>query len=103
MMIYFTLLPFFHDLKRCDTPVVEVDPDLLIKKELPVQIDWVGKLPHHFILKETIITPKKVGFIGGKRMLEKGIFFIKKTEKTCSILVGIPECQGGWRVKGISF
>jgi YbbR domain-containing protein len=48
-----------------------VDLDVLIKKELPVQIDWVGKLPNHFVLTDAAITPKKVEIIGGKRMLEK--------------------------------
>ena len=45
--------------------------DVLIKKELPVQIDWVGKLPDRFILTDATIIPKTVEIIGGKRMLEK--------------------------------
>ncbi len=45
--------------------------DVLIKKELPVQIDWVGHLPDHFILEEARVEPQTVVVIGGKRMLEK--------------------------------
>ena len=57
-------------LKRVTPTVVEVDLDVLIKKELPVQIDWVGRLPDHFILTETDIEPETVTVIGGKRILE---------------------------------
>jgi len=58
-------------LKGVTPPVVDVDLDVLIKKELPVQIDWVGKLPDQFILTNVTIEPKTVEIIGGKRMLEK--------------------------------
>jgi uncharacterized protein (TIGR00159 family) len=58
-------------LKGVTPPVVDVDLDVLIKKELPVQIDWVGKLPDHFVLTDVAIQPKTVEIIGGKRMLEK--------------------------------
>jgi len=51
--------------------VVDVELDKFIKKELPVQIDWVGKLPDHLILTDATIIPKTVEIIGGKRMLEK--------------------------------
>ena len=57
-------------LKGVTPTVVEVDLDVLIKKELPVQIDWVGRLPDHFILTETNVEPKTVAVIGGKRILE---------------------------------
>ncbi len=58
-------------LKGVTPHVVDVDLDVLIKKELPVQIDWVGKLPNRFILTDATIIPKSVEIIGGKRMLEK--------------------------------
>jgi len=58
-------------LKGVTPSVVDVDLDVLIKKELPVQIDWVGRLPDHFILAEAILEPQTVEIIGGKRMLEK--------------------------------
>jgi len=57
-------------LKGVSPTVVEVVLDVLIKKELPVQIDWVGRLPDHFILTETNIEPEFVAVIGGKRILE---------------------------------
>ena len=58
-------------LKGVTPRVVDVDLDVLIKKELPVQIDWVGKLPDHFVLTNVTIEPSTVEIIGGKRMLEK--------------------------------
>jgi len=58
-------------LKGVTPSVVDVDLDVLIKKELPVQIDWVGRLPDHFILAEATLEPHTVEIIGGKRMLEK--------------------------------
>ena len=58
-------------LKGVTPPVVDVDLDVLITKKLPVQIDWVGKLPDNLILKKASVRPKTVEIIGGKRMLEK--------------------------------
>ena len=52
-------------------PEVVVELDVLIEKELPVQIDWVGRLPDHFILTATDIEPETVTVIGGQRILEK--------------------------------
>jgi uncharacterized protein (TIGR00159 family) len=57
-------------LKGVTPTVVDVELDVLIKKELPVQIDWVGRLPDHFILTETKVEPETVAVIGGKRILE---------------------------------
>jgi len=57
-------------LKGVTPSVVEVDLDVLIKKEMPVQIDWVGRLPDHFILTESKVEPETVAVIGGKRILE---------------------------------
>jgi diadenylate cyclase len=58
-------------LKGVTPPMVDVDLDVLINKELPVQIDWVGKLPDHLILVDASTSPKTVEIIGGKQMLEK--------------------------------
>ena len=57
-------------LKGVTPTVVEVVLDVLIKKELPIQIDWVGRLKDSFILTETTIVPESVTIIGGKRILE---------------------------------
>ena len=57
-------------LKGVTPTVVDVELDVLIKKEMPVQIDWVGRMPDHFILTETNVEPETVAVIGGKRILE---------------------------------
>jgi YbbR domain-containing protein len=45
--------------------------DETIKKELPVQIDWAGKLPEQLILVDSVSDPETVEVTGGKRILEK--------------------------------
>jgi hypothetical protein len=56
-------------LSKITPPVVEVTLDKTITKELPVQVDWVGKLPENIILSQLTIKPEKVEVIGGKRIL----------------------------------
>ena len=58
-------------LKNVDPAVVNVNLDVTIKKKLPVQVDWVGKLPDSLILVEAKIDPREVEISGGKRILEK--------------------------------
>ena len=50
---------------------VEVLIDETIQKELPVQIDWVGKLSDNMILVDSVTDPAKVAVVGGKRILEE--------------------------------
>ncbi len=50
---------------------IEVFVDETIKKELPVQIDWAGKLSEDLIIVEAVSDPKTVVVVGGKRILEK--------------------------------
>jgi uncharacterized protein (TIGR00159 family) len=57
-------------LKGVTPTEVKVNLDVLIQKVVPVQIDWVGSLPDHFILSEAGVEPKTVTVIGGKRILE---------------------------------
>ena len=59
-------------LRRVEPPAVEVTLDVPIKKELPVQVDWVGKLPEHLVLKETHLDPARIWVIGGRQIL-KGV------------------------------
>lgn len=58
-------------LREVTPPVIDVVIDETIKKELPVQIDWVGKLPGNLILIDSVTDPEKVEIVGGKRILEK--------------------------------
>lgn len=49
--------------------VVEVTLDELIKKDLPLQVDWAGKLPENLLLVSAKIYPEMLQIIGGRRML----------------------------------
>jgi YbbR domain-containing protein len=57
-------------LRKVIPPVIEVVLDETIKKESPLQVDWVGELPEGFILSEVEIDPSKIEVIGGKRILQ---------------------------------
>ena len=59
-------------LRKVEPPAVEVTLDVPIKKELPVQVDWVGKLPEHLILTEAHLDPPRIWIIGGRQIL-KGV------------------------------
>lgn len=56
--------------KKVDPPVLEVTLDIPMGKELPIQVDWVGKSPEDLILVETKVDPEKIEVIGGVRQLE---------------------------------
>jgi YbbR domain-containing protein len=49
---------------------VVVDLDVTVRKELPVQIDWAGRLPENTVLAEAAVEPQRVEIIGSKRVLE---------------------------------
>jgi YbbR domain-containing protein len=49
---------------------VVVDMDLTVRKELPIQIDWAGRLPENLVLAEASVEPQRVEIIGSKRVLE---------------------------------
>lgn len=57
-------------LKKVSPSVVEATLELTIKKELPLQVDWVGKLPEHLILSAIKLDPATIEVIGGNRILE---------------------------------
>ncbi|MEE9536194.1 MAG: YbbR-like domain-containing protein, partial [Desulfobacterales bacterium] len=58
-------------LREVTPNVIEVLIDETIKKELPIQIDWSGKLPEQLILVDSVSDPETVEVVGGKRILEK--------------------------------
>ena len=58
-------------LKKVEPQVVDVTLDIPITKEMPVQIDWIGKLDDNLILESATVDPDIVSVIGGSRILEK--------------------------------
>jgi uncharacterized protein (TIGR00159 family) len=57
-------------LKSVEPPTVEVILDVPMKKELPVQVDWVGKLPPELILAAAEVSLDKVRVVGGSQIVE---------------------------------
>ena len=45
--------------------------DVLVIKELPVQVDWSGKLPENLLLESVKLAPERVRVVGGSRILEE--------------------------------
>jgi YbbR domain-containing protein len=58
-------------LKKVEPQVVDVTLDTPVKKKLPVQIDWIGKLAEHLILESADVQPSQVNVVGGSRILEQ--------------------------------
>lgn len=64
-------LPPGIKLKNVNPPIVEVTLGIPVVRELPVQVDWAGKLPKNLVLESVKIDPGKVKVVGGKRILDK--------------------------------
>ena len=65
------ILPPGIELKQLEPQALEVNLDVPVQKELPVQPDWIGKLPAGLILREAQTVPATVKVIGGKSMLKE--------------------------------
>lgn len=63
-------LPPGIELREVTPQTVVVELDVTVKKEVPVQVDWVGRLTENFILAEAALEPQRVEIVGGKRILE---------------------------------
>jgi uncharacterized protein (TIGR00159 family) len=57
-------------LKNVTPQTIVVDLDVTVRKELPVQVDWSGRLPENLILAEATVDPSRVEITGVKRILE---------------------------------
>lgn len=58
-------------LKKVHPPAVVATLDFLTKKKLPVQVDWVGKLPDHLTISDVHVDPSEVTVIGGRNILNR--------------------------------
>jgi len=56
-------------LKNVKPPVVEVTLDRTVREELPVQVDWVGKLQDPYVIAQVKIDPPRVQVSGSARVL----------------------------------
>lgn len=58
-------------LNKIQPSTIEVTLDVPTTRELPLQVDWVGKLPENLVLARTTVSPETVRVIGGSKILEK--------------------------------
>lgn len=58
-------------LRKVGPNVIDVTLDVLVKKKLPVQVDWTGKLPQGLILEEIKKNPQEISVVGGSKILEQ--------------------------------
>ncbi len=58
-------------INKVQPSVVEATLDIPIEKRLPVQVDWVGKMPANMTIVSVKIIPGKVRVIGGENILAK--------------------------------
>lgn len=64
-------LPPGISLRSVKPALVDVSLDVLIKKDLPVQVDWVGRMPQGLILTQAKIAPDRVQVVGPKQYLDR--------------------------------
>lgn len=58
-------------LNKVQPSSIDVTLDVPVTKEVPVQVDWVGKLPEHLNLTSVSVLPETVKVIGGSQILDK--------------------------------
>jgi diadenylate cyclase len=63
-------LPPGISLKKIDPSQLEITLDTLIEKELPIQPNWVGKLPDGLVMNEAKPIPETIKITGGGLVLE---------------------------------
>jgi uncharacterized protein (TIGR00159 family) len=56
-------------LKDVQPPLIDVNLDVLAEKEIPIQVDWVGKLENGLLLTAVRTVPQTVVVIGASRYL----------------------------------
>jgi uncharacterized protein (TIGR00159 family) len=57
-------------LKKVEPQNLDVSMDTPVKKEIPVQVDWVGRLPENTLLVNVKLDPERIQIVGGSKLLE---------------------------------
>lgn len=63
-------LPPGVQLRSLSPDLATVTLDLIVRRELPVQVDWVGRLPEGLVLTDVALEPEKLPLVGGRRQLD---------------------------------
>lgn len=64
------ILPPGVFLKNIMPSTVAVNLDVPVKKKVPIQVDWAGKLPDNLVLAEVKLDPARIEVIDAKQVLE---------------------------------
>ena len=63
------LLPPGIQLKKIDPSELDITLDTLIEKKLPIQPNWIGKLPKGLVMKDAKALPQTIMITGGGMIL----------------------------------
>jgi diadenylate cyclase len=64
-------LPPGITLKSVAPTTVDVTLDVPVEKELPIQVDWSGKLPENLLLETVKLSPERIRVVGGSQTLKE--------------------------------
>ncbi len=65
------ILPPGISLNKIHPATIEVTLDIPATKALPVQVDWIGRLPENTVLTQVSVSPETVKVVGGSKTIEK--------------------------------
>jgi uncharacterized protein (TIGR00159 family) len=65
------VLPPGVSLNKIQPAILDVTLDIPASKDLPIQVDWVGRLPENTTLTQVSVVPETVKVVGGSKTLEK--------------------------------
>jgi len=65
------ILPPGVSLNKIQPAIIDVTLDIPATKDLPIQVDWAGRLPENTTLTRVSVEPETVKVVGGSKTLEK--------------------------------
>ena len=65
------VLPPGVSLNKVQPSTIDVTLDIPVTKEMPIQVDWAGRLPENLIVVRANVTPDSIKVVGGSKILEK--------------------------------
>jgi uncharacterized protein (TIGR00159 family) len=65
------VLPPGVSLNKIQPTAIDVTLDVPATRELPIQADWIGRLPENVALMDVRVVPETVKVVGGSKTLEK--------------------------------
>jgi len=57
-------------IKSFQPSAVDVILDIPVSKEIPIQVDWTGKLPENLRIERIALDPEKITVVGGSQILK---------------------------------